>query len=285
MNSNSSPIPGGCILLARKMLDSDLMDHSSLVVKLWVWLLLKANWKDRAQLRRGQLVTTIAEMQEAMGHYSGWRKMRPSPDQIRSAYGVLTGTARVTIRRTTRGMIITILNYEAFQDIRAYASHTESREGIATCPAAIPHDTEEGEIQKKKKPSSPDGEAGEYFLTKKKKRLEGRRLEAFMQFWEAFGYKSGKADAADAWLEIPELTAAIVAQIVKAAQAEAAARPALRAAGKTPKMAQGWISSRRWEDERPTETAGTPEAAPVLSAAEIADKERRRLRRIELGIE
>jgi len=52
-------IPGGCILIARKMLDSDLMDQSPLTVKLWVWMLLKANWQDRQQLSRGQFVTTI----------------------------------------------------------------------------------------------------------------------------------------------------------------------------------------------------------------------------------
>jgi len=145
MNSITSPdhIPGGCIMVARKMLDSDLMDQSPLVVKLWVWLLLKANWRDRPQLERGQLVTTIAEMQKAMSHYSGWRKFTPTPDQIRSAYGTLRDTARITARRTTRGMVITVTNYSSYQDIDAYASRTASHGGSATCPAATPHDTEE----------------------------------------------------------------------------------------------------------------------------------------------
>lgn len=157
MNHNNASIPGGCVLLARKMLDSDLMNQSPLVVKLWVWLLLKANWKDREQLKRGQLVTTIAEMQEAMSNYSGWRKISPTPDQIRSAYGALAHTARVTVRRTTRGMVVSVLNYDTFQDISAYVSHTESRKGNAMDPAAIPHDTEEREERKKEKRiSSPE---------------------------------------------------------------------------------------------------------------------------------
>jgi len=155
MTPNDPLIPGGCIYLARKMLDSDLMDQSPLVAKLWLWLLLKANWKDRDKLKRGQLVTTITEMQEAMSHHSGWRKITPTMDQIRSAYGTLRLTARIATQRTTRGMIVTILNYEYFQDISSYASRTVSRDGNATCPAAIPHDTEEGEEEKKEnKPSS-----------------------------------------------------------------------------------------------------------------------------------
>lgn len=155
-------IPGGCVLLSRKALDSDLMDQSPLVVKLWVWILLKANWRDREQLKRGQLVTTIAEMQEAMSHYSGWRKIVPTKDELRSAYGALSKATRIATRKTTRGMVITVINYGTYQDISAYASHTEDLKGIATEPPATPRDTEEvKEVKntscpKPKKPVSPD---------------------------------------------------------------------------------------------------------------------------------
>lgn len=149
-------IPGGCVLVARKMLDSDIMDQSPLVLKLWLWFLMKANWKDRDQLKRGDLVTTIAEMQEAMSHFSGWRKICPTPDQIRSAYGNLAHTARITTRKTTRGMVITVVNYDTYQNTLAYASRTESHDGNATLPAAIPHDTESlNQENQDIKPSSP----------------------------------------------------------------------------------------------------------------------------------
>lgn len=158
MREPSNKIAGGYVLLARALLDSDLMDQSPLVIKLWVWLLLNANWQDRKQLKRGQLVTTIGAMQEAMSHYAGWRKVRPSPDQIRSAYGALTDTARITVRRTTRGVVITILNYDTYQDALSYASRTDHGDGIAREPAGIPHDTEcikKGSIKKEKKKSKP----------------------------------------------------------------------------------------------------------------------------------
>lgn len=89
----------------------------------------------------------------------------------------------------------------------------------------------------------------DFYLTKNKKKLSGKRLETFLQFWDAFDYKSGKAEATDVWLAIPKLTDVIVDKIIAAAKTEAKNRPALKVNGTTPKMAQGWLSGRRWEDE------------------------------------
>jgi len=53
----------------------------------------------------------------------------------------------------------------------------------------------------------------EFYLTKKKRKLKGKRLETFNKFWEIFNYKRGRAEAADSWLDIAVLTDAIVADI------------------------------------------------------------------------
>lgn len=90
-------------------------------------------------------------------------------------------------------------------------------------------------------------------LVGKRKRLEGKRKQSFEEFWEAFGYKKGKAEAIDAWAAIPTLTDALVEQILAAARREAERRPETMAAGRTPIYAQGWISGRRWEDEELSE--------------------------------
>jgi hypothetical protein len=90
---------------------------------------------------------------------------------------------------------------------------------------------------------------GDFYLTKKKKKLQGSRLEAFEKFWTAFDYKKGKAAAADAWWNIPGLKDDLVERIVAAAEAEAKQRPELVARGRTPQYAEGWLNGRRWEDE------------------------------------
>ncbi|WP_461209943.1 hypothetical protein [Desulfocurvus sp. DL9XJH121] len=95
--------------------------------------------------------------------------------------------------------------------------------------------------------AAPD--AGRVYLTRKKKKLQGKRLEWFERFWAAFAWKKGKAEAADAWLEIPELTDALCSRIVAAAALEARRRVELLDKGGTPKWAEGWLRGRRWEDE------------------------------------
>lgn len=93
--------------------------------------------------------------------------------------------------------------------------------------------------------------------------LEGRRLESFEQFWDAYGYKKGRGGAEKAWAAIPTLTDALVKQICEAARKEAAQRPALEASGRTPKWAQGWLNERRWEDDYDT-TPVQPQSRPAF---------------------
>lgn len=97
--------------------------------------------------------------------------------------------------------------------------------------------------------ASGDAVGAECLVTKKGRKLTGKRLIAFNEFWEAFDYKKGKAEAADAWHDILNLTPTLAAEIVAAAGREAAVRPGQILNGKTPKMAQGWLTARRWEDE------------------------------------
>ena len=103
-------------------------------------------------------------------------------------------------------------------------------------------------------PGPPDDpkarpQGGEPFLVAKSgRKVEGRQLADFDRFWREFGLSRGKAEAADAWLDIPDMTDALVARICEAAQQEAADRPRLEGRGQKPKLARGWLLSRRWED-------------------------------------
>lgn len=116
-------------------------------------------------------------------------------------------------------------------------------------------DTDSGndsDIDNEKKPSTngaSSDDATEAWISHKKRKLTGKRLEAFKQVWNAFGYKKGRAGAIDAFLDIPELTDSMVSEICAAAKIECNERPALIAKGSTPIFLQGWISWRRWEDE------------------------------------
>lgn len=125
---------------------------------------------------------------------------------------------------------------------------------------------------------SPTPASKDSYISKKGRKLSGQKLEWFERFWEAFDYKQGKAEAADAWLDIKSFNDELAAKIVAKASMEAERRPALERSGRTPKMAQGWISSRRWEDEAATRggrmtSSARPEQRDMFRSGDTDDEE------------
>jgi hypothetical protein len=133
-------IPGGYILLSRNLLESDIWDKPPLYLKVWVYLLSKAQHQDYKNLKRGQLRTSIPEIQEAMSYMVGYRKQKPSRKQVWSVLEWLRNThldsnyeIRVngTVNRTrgepmivttkgTHGIVINIVNYGVYQEPKNY---------------------------------------------------------------------------------------------------------------------------------------------------------------------
>jgi hypothetical protein len=138
-------IPGGYILLSRKIIESQIWNKPPLYIKVWVYLLTCAQHKDYKGLKRGQLRTSIPEIQEACSWYVGFRKVVPTKDQI---YQVLewlrTGCAHndesntkatmIATTKATQGIVITILNYGHYQDSKSYESNDESNDEKAMKP-------------------------------------------------------------------------------------------------------------------------------------------------------
>jgi hypothetical protein len=118
-------IPGGYILLSRKILESELMNKPPHFLKLWVWLLSKAFWKDGETLKRGQLLTSIDEMQD-VGRYQVGGRMegKLTIAEVRSAYGYFQKTGAILVSKSTRGMVISVCNFDTYQTPSNYEQHT-----------------------------------------------------------------------------------------------------------------------------------------------------------------
>jgi len=155
----------------------------------------------------------------------------------------------LTNESTNSGRKITIINWECYQGTQEKLTDKSNVDQQRSNRDLTPI----GDIRyKNKEKNTAFGNAEsppDCLLSRKKRELTGRRLETFNRFWDAFDYKKGRAEAVDAWIDIPQLTESLVTQICQAAKREAEARPALIAEKRTPKMAQGWITGRRWEDE------------------------------------
>ncbi len=129
-------IPGGYILLSRKILESDIWSKPPLYIKVWVYLLSLAQHKQYKGLKRGQLRTSIPDIQEACSWYVGYRKEQPTYEQV---YGVIqwlrkrcehsceheANQSMITTTKATHGIIVDIVNYDIYQDPKSYETNAE----------------------------------------------------------------------------------------------------------------------------------------------------------------
>ncbi|SHO52880.1 helix-turn-helix domain-containing protein [Desulfopila aestuarii] len=86
--------------------------------------------------------------------------------------------------------------------------------------------------------------------------------QSFDAFWDAFADKRGRTPAWNAWRKIKGLNRELAGKIIAGAKRYAEQRPVILARNGTPKMAQGWLNDRRWEDEGEAIAAT---AGPVMS--------------------
>jgi hypothetical protein len=235
----------GYIKLWRKSLDAGwLRDHK--LWSFWSYCLLKATHKEydfivglqKVHLEPGQFV---------FGLHKAARDLNMTVAQIRSRRDSLKKAGNITIKSTNKYSIITIVNWDSYQGVNEQ-DRKQARKPLAS-------KSQHTRINKHKNKYTASGDAvGEgdgisFLTTKKGRKLNGARYRYFRAFWDAFDYKKGKREAADAWYDIPNLNDTLFERIILAAKTEAKKRPDFMSKGKTPKMAQGWISGRRWEDE------------------------------------
>lgn len=133
-------------MISRKIVESEIWDKPPLYLKVWMYLLMRAQYADYKQLKRGQLITSIPEIQEACSYYVGYRKITPSKREVwgvidflrnakngRNSRNPYEGNAKVDnegnmieTMKVTQGLLVTICNYNVYQDSRNYEGNGES---------------------------------------------------------------------------------------------------------------------------------------------------------------
>ena len=250
----------GYIKLWRKSKLSSVWQMPPLYGRIWSWILMSVNYEPREIptpagpifINPGQRITSLRQIADEVSWYEYGVLKTPNVKTIKTVLEWLEGNGQCTAVSNAKGTLITVINWDTYNGNGVNQDSESNTDGTAEGNTERILTRKEKKKEDKTLSASGDAEQ-EFFLTKKKKRLAGKRLETFNLFWDAFGYKKGKAEAADAWLDLPSMTMSTVGEIVAAAKMEAENRHKLEAAGKTPKMAQGWLSGRRWEDEREPE--------------------------------
>lgn len=135
----------------RQLEDSDLWATDPLTIKIWLWILMHACYKEQRlpalTLQPGELVTTYAEIMEAMvvpGH--GFRKrVAPSIQTVRTSIQALCNLYAISKQQAKHqgGLHIKVLHWEEYQGL-----DTEPTTGYAT-DISTPYKNEK--IKNKKK--------------------------------------------------------------------------------------------------------------------------------------
>jgi hypothetical protein len=131
-------IPGGYILLSRKIIESEIWNKPPLYLKVWVYILSKAQHKPYNNLDRGQAFISIPELIEVCSYKVGYRTEKPTKKQI---YGILEWLRNpnegvngsncegnmIETTKVTHGMLVEVNNYNVYQDPRNYESNNEGQ--------------------------------------------------------------------------------------------------------------------------------------------------------------
>lgn len=157
-------IPGGFILLSRKIIESEIWQKPPLYLKVWIYLLSAAQHKDYKKLRRGQVRASIPEIIEACSWKVGFRTERPTKDQIyqilswfRDAGGgsheadtrATVKATMVTTMRATHGLLINVDNYWFYQDPKNYESNDEGNDESNNEADTMPDNTNKNDKNEK----------------------------------------------------------------------------------------------------------------------------------------
>jgi hypothetical protein len=153
----------GYIKLNRRLLESDIWNKPPLYLKVWMYLLCQASHQPYGNLQRGQLVTSVEKIQDAVTYKEGAIVRRPTYEQVRNILRYMrknaiksTHTARapdgvplrvpeespmISMRKVTGGLLVTIEKYSLYQGA------VETQGNTPRVPLRVPHrDAESSQI-------------------------------------------------------------------------------------------------------------------------------------------
>lgn len=117
-------------MFARAFKHSNLAHASPCVREVFLYLLREANHTDVKYdgfvLKRGQLFRTYKEIREELSWKIGYRKHTYSENQMKHCMKILRREGMVHLESQPRGNVITIINYNKFQNPKNYESTNES---------------------------------------------------------------------------------------------------------------------------------------------------------------
>lgn len=108
---------------ARKIQDSAISKAPPHVREIWDWILKECNHKGTNVCKRGQCIRSYRDIIEGLSWYVGWRKMTYSKHHCEIAMKWLKKATMITTKKTTKGILISVVKYDYYQNPSNYESY------------------------------------------------------------------------------------------------------------------------------------------------------------------
>jgi len=182
------PIDNGATIWARQTIDSEIFkDKSHVWFKIWFYLITRMHFADNGKLNRGQRQLKYEWISDATG---------ATKHQIDMFIRWAKKSQMLTTHKTTRGMVVTICNYDYYQDLDNYKTDTETE--MKPKQNRNRNDTI---LKKEKKEKKEKNIKPPIFPQNNDYEIEDPPTP-FDMFWLWYPKKVGKGDAEKAWKKI-----------------------------------------------------------------------------------
>jgi len=185
----------GYIRLHRKFLEWEWFDDKNMV-KLWVWLVLEAQWRDREfrgrKVRRGQVLTEFRTMA---------RKTNLSVRTVRTCIQRFISTHELTQESTRHGTLLTLCKYRELNPLSESPDTQTDTQDVTQTPHIRRNIEESKEVyikEKYKKEKIPTLQN----LIEVEIPIVLRSLPGFCSLWEDWLKKKCKRPAKDRWSDL-----------------------------------------------------------------------------------
>lgn len=120
-------IDNGCVLIARKVLDSEIfIGKPSVWLKLWVYLISKVNYGETTSFPRGTNFFKYETVCESFSDGRGEQEL--TPDIYKKAISFFKKSQMISTSRMPRGLKISILNYDLYQNLENYKAQQSAQQ-------------------------------------------------------------------------------------------------------------------------------------------------------------
>jgi len=135
----------GWVAIWRKLIDSEIWIQEPWRLRAWLYFIAEANHCEELRygqkLERGQLyISSMSDLCREIRWKKGFAYKETSVNAMKQFWKWLRKEKMINTKKTTRGSIITILNYDKYQDIRKMVDTKKQPTVDTNKTLATPHD-------------------------------------------------------------------------------------------------------------------------------------------------